>query len=604
MSITPKGISVLELYRLYRTKKLIVNRRYQRKLVWTKAEKACLIESLLLNYPIPLILLGEFKSSEGEDIYEIIDGMQRLNAIFSFIENQFTVQEKYFDLTKHPFANQLGQEGVFKPTYPENKPPTFFDADKCAKFLEYSLAVTSYRANSITEIEDIFNRINSNGKHLSAQEVRQAGVTTEFSGLVRQLASEIRGDVSKEELPLTDMPEISIDAKSIDLGYGVLAEDTFWCHQGILRVSGLRDSEDEQLIADIILSVALGKPFAASKENFDSYYGKGEDNNLDEIQLGIAKYGSDNLKQDIKTVLSHIKNAIKASAVDNEKNFLRNILSRRSGVGNPVKEPFYTLFMTFYDLIIKNSQEPFDYKQIFKAVSGLIEKIKMSPTTTTANRTHNLNLTKGLVQNYFKPSNSSTRSSGSYAVDFEVYLTRSKTEAPNYDFKQGLYSLDEKNRKFDDENFDKILQNIAAMANLGKGQKGYIFIGVSDKEKDTQRIERLDNIVSPRFYSFGIVGLEREAGLKGTDIDDYVLFITRKIRASKLPEWLKTAVNTKVTPITYMDHTVLMIEVRAGDEPAWYEGKLYIRDGHEKKSQDVPQEVAGEQISAVYNLFK
>ncbi|MEG3932173.1 MULTISPECIES: DUF262 domain-containing protein [unclassified Microcoleus] len=109
MSITPKGISVLELYRLYRTKKLIVNRRYQRKLVWTKAEKACLIESLLLNYPIPLILLGKFKSSEGEDIYEIIDGMQRLNAIFSFIENQFTVHEKYFDLTKHPFANQLCQ---------------------------------------------------------------------------------------------------------------------------------------------------------------------------------------------------------------------------------------------------------------------------------------------------------------------------------------------------------------------------------------------------------------------------------------------------------------------------------------------------------------
>jgi hypothetical protein len=39
MSITPKGISVLELYRLYRTQKLIVNRRYQRKLVWTKYDR-------------------------------------------------------------------------------------------------------------------------------------------------------------------------------------------------------------------------------------------------------------------------------------------------------------------------------------------------------------------------------------------------------------------------------------------------------------------------------------------------------------------------------------------------------------------------------------
>jgi uncharacterized protein with ParB-like and HNH nuclease domain len=357
MSITPKGISVLELYRLYRTEKLIVNRRYQRKLVWTKDEKACLIESLILNYPIPLILLGVFRQSEGEEIYEIIDGMQRLNAIFSFIENKFTVSVKYFDVTKHPFAYELSQAGVFKPVDAEGS--TFFDSDVCAKFLEYSLAVTIYKANSITEIKDIFNRINSNGKHLSPQEVRQAGVTTKFSELVRCLASEIRGDVSREELPLTDMPEISIDAKSIDLGYG-RAEDTFWCNQGILRISGLRDSEDEQLIADIILSIALGKPFAASKENFDSYYGKNDNNKSDEIELAIAKYGEKNLQTDIKIVLSQLEKSIKTLLKINDKNFLTDKLSRRSGVGNPVKEPFYTLFMAFYELIIKESKDPFD----------------------------------------------------------------------------------------------------------------------------------------------------------------------------------------------------------------------------------------------------
>jgi uncharacterized protein with ParB-like and HNH nuclease domain len=83
MSITPQGIGVQVLYRWYRTGKLIVNRRYQRKLVWTKTEKASLIESLLLNYPIPLILLGVFKTIGEEDVYEIIDGMQRLNAILA-----------------------------------------------------------------------------------------------------------------------------------------------------------------------------------------------------------------------------------------------------------------------------------------------------------------------------------------------------------------------------------------------------------------------------------------------------------------------------------------------------------------------------------------
>jgi hypothetical protein len=450
MSITPQGIGIQVLYRWYRTGKLIVNRRYQRKLVWTKDEKASLIESLLLNYPIPLILLGVFKTIGEEDVYEIIDGIQRLNAIFEFIENGFAVNGRYFDIKQHTFANELAQNGVFKSV--DTKASTFLDSDACAKFLEYSLAVTIYQATSITEIENIFNRINSNGKHLSPQEVRQAGVTTKFSGLVRYLASEIRGDVSREELPLTDMPEISIDSRSIDLGYGVGAEDTFWCNQGILNVSGLRDSEDEQLLADIILSIALGKPFAASKQNFDSYYGKNDDDKSDKIELAIAKYGEYNLQKDIKTVLSQIKNAIKAVAISNEKNFLRNRLSRRAGVGNPVKEPFYTLFMTFYELIIKESKEPFDYEQIFAAISNLMSKIKMTSSVKIENRVYNINLTKGLIQNYFKHSDSPTRSSGSYAVDFEVYLRRSKTEAANYDFKQGLYNLDDKNRILDKGN--------------------------------------------------------------------------------------------------------------------------------------------------------
>lgn len=39
MGITPRGVSIMELYRWYRENKLLVNRRYQRKLVWTLYEK-------------------------------------------------------------------------------------------------------------------------------------------------------------------------------------------------------------------------------------------------------------------------------------------------------------------------------------------------------------------------------------------------------------------------------------------------------------------------------------------------------------------------------------------------------------------------------------
>ena len=50
-------MSVQEAYRLYREQGLYVNRKYQRKLVWSEPEKALLVESALRGFPIPLILL-------------------------------------------------------------------------------------------------------------------------------------------------------------------------------------------------------------------------------------------------------------------------------------------------------------------------------------------------------------------------------------------------------------------------------------------------------------------------------------------------------------------------------------------------------------------
>jgi hypothetical protein len=603
MSVTPKPTSILELYRQYRTDKLIVNRRYQRKLVWTKLEKAALIESVLLEYPIPLILLAEVESQNNEDdtAYEIIDGMQRLNALFSFIENEFPVNNKYFDISKHPFAKELKDKGMFGNVEEAQIiwESDLLESDKCSKFLEYQLAVTIHRPTKPQEIEDIFNRINSNGKHLSPQEVRQAGVTTKFSELVRVLGSEIRGDVSQETLPLTSMPQISIDAKSTSLGYGVSAEETFWCEQGILRISQIRDSEDEQLLADFILSITLDSPFAASKDNFDAYYGKGDQDKSNEINLAISKYGEECLKSDIKAVLSAIKEVIASVQGDKrDKNFLKKILNPSAG-SNPVKEPFYSVFMAFYELMIKESKEPFDYSEIIQSLNELASKIKTSSNVLTENRNHNINLTKGLIQKSFKSSTTPHRSSGSYAIDLENYLKRSKIEAPRYDFKQGFYDLSGQ-RNFDDRFFESFLQNIAAMANLGRNRKGFIFVGISDKEEDSNRIESLDNIQVSRIPPFGIVGLEREARIRGTSLDDYVLFITRKIRESNLPDWLKTEVNSSLNPITYSGKTVLMFEISSGSEPVWYKDKLYIRDGNEKRAQ----EISGAQVNAVYNLFK
>ena len=57
-SITSKADSIQVVYDNYINNKYIVNRRYQRKLVWTQQEKVAFIDSIVKNYSIPLFLIS------------------------------------------------------------------------------------------------------------------------------------------------------------------------------------------------------------------------------------------------------------------------------------------------------------------------------------------------------------------------------------------------------------------------------------------------------------------------------------------------------------------------------------------------------------------
>lgn len=58
---------------------------YQRRLRWSTTQKSKLIESLLLNIPVPPIFLYENDAAR----YEVMDGQQRLNAVREFIAGEF-----------------------------------------------------------------------------------------------------------------------------------------------------------------------------------------------------------------------------------------------------------------------------------------------------------------------------------------------------------------------------------------------------------------------------------------------------------------------------------------------------------------------------------
>ena len=71
---------------------LAVNSEYQRGAVWTVAQKKKLIDSVLREYPIPLIYLYHIKKQVAghmREDFEVIDGQQRLNALHEFREGAF-----------------------------------------------------------------------------------------------------------------------------------------------------------------------------------------------------------------------------------------------------------------------------------------------------------------------------------------------------------------------------------------------------------------------------------------------------------------------------------------------------------------------------------
>ncbi|MFC7054159.1 DUF262 domain-containing protein [Hansschlegelia quercus] len=208
--LSSQPLAIQSVYGMYAEDKLFVNRRYQRKLVWTLEEKQRLIESILKSFPIPAILIAERESAKGT--YEIIDGLQRLHAIVSFIEGSFkTLDGRLFDLNHFANAKRRADEGIFTPLVGDTK----LTQKEVSVILDYSMAWTVMRGATETDIDDVFGRINMVGV---VREAKALGVTIEqYFALIKK---EVGNSGLSEDLKKSILS--SIDYNSY-YGLGVIA---------------------------------------------------------------------------------------------------------------------------------------------------------------------------------------------------------------------------------------------------------------------------------------------------------------------------------------------------------------------------------------------
>lgn len=559
--------SIQSLYSWYADRKLWVNRRYQRKLVWTLEEKQKLVGSVLSGYPIPAILLAE-----REDGYEVIDGLQRLHTFMSFIETTFPTEDcRAFDVEQFPTAHTRSNEGDFQISdeYDER-----LSAREVGAYLDYSVAISIMRDATDAEIDEVFARINTYGHRLSDQERRQAGVQNNFSSLIRHLSSSIRGDVSQDLLDLGSMPEISIDLPMAKHGYQVSASEVFWVRQGVLRSTGLRDAMDEQCLADIAASVVGGQIIPRSKEALDAIYTEGSQES-ERVEGALTSYGADKFATELKYVIDQI-DAVCAQTNPPEK--LRTLLFSRPTT-NAFAALFAVIVIAMHELLIGEDQQIADYEAFQSALSNLDKRIDTSRGSTSAEeRRENVNTVRGLISPHLVSAEGRSLYDDQTATDIDGVIRRSDIEAPHYELKQGILRLDDR-QEIDLDALDRIVETTCAVANNGPERSGVILLGVADSDMDKDRVEELYGISARPVGRKFVVGVCREADALGKSMEDYFGRIKETFENSDLSEPLKAAVLASISFNDYFGLGIVVINVPAQAAVSTVGERVFARQG-------------------------
>lgn len=155
---------------------LILQPEYQRKYVMKPAVASSLIESLLLDIPIPVIYLAE----EIDNKWSVIDGQQRLTAIISFVRGNFLDTKKEFKLSGLKVMKELNRMS-FQELSEENK----------EKILNTPIRSIIIKKESNEDIKfEIFERLNTGSTPLNEDEIRNTLYRGKYIQMLKDLENE------------------------------------------------------------------------------------------------------------------------------------------------------------------------------------------------------------------------------------------------------------------------------------------------------------------------------------------------------------------------------------------------------------------------------
>lgn len=224
----PQSISWFQDH--YRARRLELRPPFQRKPVWTNKQRSFLIESILMDVPIPEVYVQVYQADDGTEQYGVVDGQQRLRTILQFVGIEADVDQADEDV------NLFALEAL--PATSIHKDKTFSDVsiEERKKFFQYEICVRFLYTEDRREVEDVFKRLNKFTLPLKPQELRNATYHGPFAELSEQLA-----------------------------------DDEYWAVNRIVTPAAIRRMADIEMMSDLLIGLLHG-PQGGSAKIIDQYY--------------------------------------------------------------------------------------------------------------------------------------------------------------------------------------------------------------------------------------------------------------------------------------------------------------------------------------------
>jgi hypothetical protein len=302
---------------------------YQRRHRWNNEMSSRLIESLILNIPIPLIYLSQDfdVDAETEDSrYSVIDGQQRLTAIYNFFENAYSLQG-------------LKTLSTLNGSYYHDLPPFLI------RRLE-ERTIRCLRIDSTVDPQvkiDIFERLNSGSVKLEVQEIRNAVHRGTFNILCKELAEfpSFRALLQIPEKGVEHNPKVqNMEDVELVLRFFALFSGKYKNFKKIKDFSFKDFLTDELVNGNKLSKEELNKLSGEFRKTMDFIY-----QNFG--SLAFAKYKCENKKLKLQSKFNSAVFDALAIAVHQE------FIAKKKGFNETSKENFLNLFRNedFYESV-------------------------------------------------------------------------------------------------------------------------------------------------------------------------------------------------------------------------------------------------------------